>query len=130
MFKIKGIRFSLFSIDLTKFDGYGFTLINLGIDTLKKITITKGGSLIHISFRKHYEYKGIMWKIHLNLFFFYQLHKTIKIIKEPENYCMYCEEYFIHEPFKIIKSKHVKENLHKYCSEECFKYSYDSKLEN
>jgi len=127
MVKIDGFSLSVFKLNLTKFDGYGFTILNITTDIFKNITISKGGSLFHLSFRKHHEYKGIMWKIHLNFLFYFQLHKTIKTIKESENYCMDCKEYFTHKPFIEIQSPYQKGHIHKYCSEECYKYSYDFK---
>lgn len=120
MFKIEGFSLSLLKLNLTKFDGYGITIFHLGMDIFNKITIGKGGSLFHLSFRKHYEYKGINWKIHLNLLFFFQLHKIIKVIKPTQNYCMECEEYFVHEPFGIEIPSYNKNTTHKYCSEECY----------
>lgn len=120
MIKINGFRFSLFEIKLTNFDGYGFTILNIGIDTVPNITITKGGSLFHLSFRKHHEYKGLNWKIHLNLLFHFQLHKIIKVIVPTQNYCIECEEYFVHEPFAIKKASFDKNVTLKYCSKDCY----------
>lgn len=123
MIKFKGLKVSLFEINLTSFDGYGFTILNLGWDIFNKITISDCGSFLHLSIRKHHEYKGVNWKIHLNLFFFFQLHKIIKVIVPTQNYCIECKEYFTHEPFGIEVPSYNKNTVHKYCSEECYKYN-------
>lgn len=110
---MKGIRLSTFDLTLNNFDGFGFTLLHFSFDIEKIITISKGGSLLHLSFRKHHDYGGIEWKFHLNLFYFLQIHKTIKVIKPKRNSCFECGKLFDHEPVK------VNEQGHKFCSKWC-----------
>lgn len=110
---MKGIRIEIFNLILNKFDGFGFTLLHFSFDIEKLITISNGGSLLHISFRKHFDSGGIEWKFHLNLCYALEVHKVIKTIKPKRNNCWECGELFDHEPFK------VDEDGHKFCNKWC-----------
>lgn len=108
-----GVRLKFLDIDLNSFNGFGVTLLNVSYDISKVITISKGGSLFFISAKKHFDYGGIEWKLHLNLLFTLRRDFVLKTIKPKRNSCWECGNYFDHTPYSIGKNNEM------YCSKHC-----------
>lgn len=109
--KFRGVGFSLFSLNLFWFDGYGFNLLNVRWDRKGKMcTMTNNRALLSLNIRHSYDRDGKDLVVSI-CFLFHRFKNIVKEIIPKKNICDNCSETCPNEDWD-------KDGKH-YCCEWC-----------